>query len=1274
MARIAKIILVIWLVITLGLALLAGLTQFNDTEAAEGLARTADPTVMFGPGRSSVRLDFTPDTIDCPAIPLSIILLLDKSDSMVDGNAFISARQAAESFINDVDLTHSTVAVAYFDDTMLLVQTATQDTAALLSAIRQVSSPGGGTNITGALQLAADNPGPGRPVVILLTDGGAHDPEGAMSAATALKSTGAHIITIAVGPFADLAFLRDLATSPTSALTSDDPADLQAIYTDLAGQLSAIAATGLTLTEPVAEAFAIAPDSIDPPATQIGNDLIWTSGLVPAAGASYAYDVTTEGPGWRTITAEAATMSFIDCQTGLTSLSLGAGPRILVLPGPAFWIPWLLALLLPVFLLFRSRKPDRDDRSQPAVAPVPPPAPAPDPNPAWLRRLDGTEKMLGLVGVEVESGDLVPTIIVGLGPVGRIVLSQVAQALNGRFTRRGDLPVRLLQIDVQPQTGAAPQPPDYLLPDEWVLLRPNYTEISRTLQSYPEQWSHMDWYEPTAAAEYGRARGRMALFYDLRNGADNSTLYRGLKRTAQGMDKPRLRVVGSTFDDVAAGMLIDISWLMWLVTRRNVDVELWLTGPLNRDWSPRLDNPARTVSQFEQRARTLATLREIERFQRNAIVPLHYVPREMGQEEFHQEVDSAVVQTLFLFEAPPGATNIDDHLATLTDSLVALLNPNVQKEVTEHLSRFQADAGAMANMAAQGLVCGMGAYAVATPLAPLREALAWRLVHDLVCEARTGLMPAQRLKSDGTYEEQTPGAGGVSREDVEAFITTHRTRLNDASFLQAVAARVADTLNGEDGDLPPLARSGGIRRARKWLEMLRNVLNQQGQSTAAAPLSSLIRELEEWDNFLIRQLCPAAGERLRAARERLKALTTQGGRAWSIDAQLEWPAYRTGMRSWLDQPSSAGSGEAIVRAAQRFGWQVTYDPVARAWPVELWIPDGEYVWAGRPPATGEMVAPRDAAAILDRLYKLAVPLAHNAGERADALTRAADMANTSWLEAAKPRLGVNEMIVTRFLAGANSILSLLAARETDTTVKVREALGSTGDAQKVVGCAIEDRTTVTLLRVRDRVPLSAVHLYGDDRDGNNAWDANAVSSAHYVWRGEQVAAAHETGERMGSRFVGYLERDEYLVDLYARAVLIGLFGESMDGVEIIGANGWAWPGSSAGEALVNLFSTSDNSAIPALRRSGERQRAEAYQAVEEAIAQSMERIESSPGMAGFRREAERVLRKQPRPRHELDSVEPWQRDYEEYFLSLAADRTPEDRDLRLYMLHILSTL
>lgn len=1283
MKRIALIILGLWLAITLASAAIAGITLARDSVTAGDLTRSAAPRVLFGPGRSTVRLDFAPDASACPTIPLSIFLLLDKSGSMVDNDAFDRAGEAAAAFIGGVDLTNSSVAVAFFDDDVYFVQPATHDPAALAAALNQGISPGGGTNITEALQLAADNLGSDQSVIILLTDGVDEDPAGALAAAQALKSAGSHIVTVAVGPATDANFLRELASTPSAAFTSDDPAELQAIYTTIAEQLSSVVATNLTLTETVNETLTIDPETINPPATLDNRRLVWRTSFVPDSGAPYTYNVAADRFGWRSITTEAAAMSFIDCQADLISLSLDAGPRILVLPGPAYWLPWLLALLVPVFLLFRGRKPTPTPVPSLFGAAATPP-PAPSPYPAWLRRLDSADKILGVAGLAEESGDLTPTIIVGLGPVGRIVLSQVAQALDGRFNDRARLPVRLLQVDVQPMTGDAPERPDYLLPDEWIILRPDYPEIGRALRESPEHWAHMNWYEPTAGQGYGRARGRMAVFYDLRNGADSSILYRGLRRAAGEVEKkitrpeqgkPRLRVVGSTFDDVSSGMLVDIAWLIWLVTRRNVDVELWLTGPVGRDWSSRLDDPERLVSSADQRARTLATLREIERFQRNAIVPLHYVPRSMNQAEFHQDVDSAVVQTLFLFEPPPGETSVDDHLATLTDSLLALLNPSVQKQVSNQLVEFHAQAYSLVNSAGYGVVCGIGAYAIATPQAPLREALTWRLVHDLLCEARVGLHPSRELTSTGDYQpfnpEKAVGSAVERRAEVDAFINDHRRQLNLSVFPSLVATRVADMLNGEGRD-SALAHAGGVRRAHKWVEMLRNLLNQEGSSEAAAPLADLLKELKHWDDFLDRELCPAAGKRLSTAQTHLKELAAQGGRSWSLDKELEWPAYETNIRSWLEKPT-ASTGEPVARGAQRFGWQLTYEPVGGRWQMELWVPPGDFVWVGQALQPGELVVKRDADAILERLYRLVAPLAHNATQKQDALTRAARMAARQWLQSAQPHLRLQTMEVTEHLAGQTRTRTLLAAPGIQAAGDIKDALNATGDIQDVTLCAIEDRTAVTLLQVHDRVPLVATHLYNAA-----AWNANSVSSGLHVWRGEQISVAREAGHRFGSRFVGFLELDEALVDLYARAVLFGLLDEDRGKLSLIGARGWTWPGASAGKGLHNLFST--DAALKPETLNHPATRAEAFAAVERSIAQTRAIIEGpdGPGLDAFRREAERVLRDEPRSFYESESGGPIQEAIEFGLRPLVnaanRDKRSDDNDLRFYILHILNTL
>ena len=244
-------------------------------------------------------------------------------------------------------------------------------------------------------------------------------------------------------------------------------------------------------------------------------------------------------------------MSYTDCITGVATSRLVSGPSLLVLP--PIWILGVLALLpfIPMLAMAWFNRPKATPAPEPRIVAPIEPDPPPDPYPAWLKQLDDSRKTLAAVEIAAAESELTPTMIIGVGPVGRVVLSQIGQTLRARYGGRLPDGVRLLQIDVQPKdvAGLGLNCPEYLESEEWVLLEPDLEEVSRTIQRNPQDWPHLAWYEAAAMEEYGRTRGRMALFYDLMNGADRSILWRSLTRTTTKLDHPKLRLIGSTFDD-----------------------------------------------------------------------------------------------------------------------------------------------------------------------------------------------------------------------------------------------------------------------------------------------------------------------------------------------------------------------------------------------------------------------------------------------------------------------------------------------------------------------------------------------------------------------------------------------------------------------------------------------------------------------------------------------------------------------------------------------------
>lgn len=1236
MDRIVKIALALGVILLVVLLSLIGYVQLNDSVQSAGLLRQVEPRLLLAANHSVVTFTrLGQPAVNCPPArrATTIVLLLDKSGSMADNAALSAALTAAQLFIETVDLTAAHVAIVFFDELPTRDQPLTQDQTALQAVLAAAEEPRGSTDIAGALHEAgeilrtAQTRATTVPMIILLTDGGSN-PQAARQIGQQLKDEGVRLVTISLlTSDSNPELLRTLASSPADYHETPAPAELRNIYANLAQELNTAVAFNVAVTETVKAGLNVIPGSLEPPGFQVGNQIVWELPVLSNNEAAFTYQIAPSRWGLHKVNAEPTTMSYTDCLAGAVVATLAAGPSLFVLP-PAWFLAALVLLpFLPFVLMAWIRRP----KPHPLNHVEPPrsaePEPPPDPYPAWLKRLDDGRKTLASSELVTEASELTPTMIIGLGPVGRLVLSQLAQTLRARYG--GHLPemIHLLQIDVQPKD--VPElnlsRPDYLEPEEWVLLEPDLAQVSRNLQRSPRDWPHLAWYEATAVENYGRAHGRMALFYDLKDGATPSVLWRSLTRTAAKLEHLRLRLVGSTFDDVSSGMLVDVAWLMQMITNSNVDVELWLSGPLNQAWSFRLHNPRQLLPINEQKDRTLATLRELERFQRNAIVPFHYVFASNVQTQFRQTATAALVQTLFLFTPPDEKSGVDDHLATIADSLLAVLHTPAQQALSQHLSRTAARANILTNNECQGMVCSLGAYSVRMPLGLLEEALAWRMVQELLFEEQVGLLPLLRLSADGAYEavdvDSVPDNAVKRRESAEAFVQQYRRRWQTPDFYYAVARHANDLLNGEgEGAEPSLRRSGGLVKATRWLESVRNQLNIEGEAPAAQSVNGLRQQLDGWQTFLVEGVMPQVQQRWQDARATLAQLTSQKGRHWVLPPGLEWPIYRQRIRSWLDAPAQMTTSEPLLRAAQRFGWYLAYDEAIREWQVQLWRPPGDFIWAGPDSLGGidSFVLDRNASGFATALYQLVMPLARHRSSTQYALDGAEQLDRQQWLAQAAPRLTIDSLVASRLMGGSVSELAVLVAPKSVRSARLQETLRVAPGAPAVELCETNDETSVTLLRVRDRVPLQAYELgYGAE-----AWQNQFVSPGLYVWRGEQLAASMESGGHLSARFVGWLEQDAQMVDLFARAFLFSLLEQvGQDELELPGLG--SWPGTSIGVGLANLFSRDDNQR-PAVFFNPER-RTRALQELSRAIDQAQEAIWRDPGKRSYLRQAEEKL-------------------------------------------------
>jgi hypothetical protein len=836
--------------------------------------------------------------------------------------------------------------------------------------------------------------------------------------------------------------------------------------------------------------------------------------------------------------------------------------------------------------------------------------------PAWIRRLT-TRNQLSASPIVREEPDFQDTLLIGVGQAGREILTAIAENLRTRFGN--DLPsnIRLLQIDVLPKgENTQLERPAGLKVEQWVLLRPDLDEVAANLRDHPEEWEHWKWYEG-AAPGYERARGRMGLFYDLKDGKSNSLLWTSIEKALYDLKNPAVRIIGTTFDDVSSGMLVDLVRLTQIASNSSMNAQLWLAGPMGREWSRRLGERGHILRSKEQEARSLATLRELSRFERNALVHYYYVPRSSPQDELRDPYEFAVIQGLFVFEPRnfvfeprnPTAPE-DDVLASMADILLAVLHAPAHAALSRLLMMNLANVYSLVNTRGIGVVSALGSYTLRIPTGPLEKAVAWRMVHDTLFESAIGLVPLEQCRySDGRYENFNTGdlltapedIPAPQRSEIEQMVRVQYRRLWDLpAFNAAICRRLDEILNGEQnqGEEPIIRRRSGLAQAYAWLELLQLVLAQNGAGHQAQHVSELMEQIENWLKWMQKEVHPLCNQYLEDARQELDRLRHQPVRYWTIDENLEWPIYQEKIRTWEKMPSKKVINEPLLRLGQRFGWRVMPQPGGSGWQLQFLAPPGEFTWQeGCPLDT--FIQPRDASLLLHSLAELAAPLTQLVG-RSSALEQALGQDHNIWLDKAAPRLTYNRSDASKEIGVLNSINILVAAKSAKATQLKKHflSLPSVVPAELEL-CETNDSTTVTLLRGVDWLPLSKIDLYNEE-----TWQDNVVPSSLYVWHAEQRASELESDQLLSPQFIGWLEADEELLSLFGQGWIYGAVRSGRDVWNLPGIG--AVPGNSEVEVLQNLFASDAAQQLQVLR--GDRDRRQALDELRSAVEVRKQRL------------------------------------------------------------------
>lgn len=248
-----------WLGFAAGLVLIGALATTLGAYGA-ALAQTPEPASCrlqvdksAAPGRIMLGEEVTVTlsiTGSCTAseIKSDVVLVIDRSRSMLSDNKFTKARAAAKDFIAGSDPRLIQIGIVAFDDVAESVAFLSTDKAALQTAVDGIT-PDTGTNLVDGLDegrkmlASAGRRADARPVIIFLTDGRHSVNQPPLTdlprVVADVRAAGILVYAIGLGNDIDEANLRLMASDPTKYYRAPTADQLQGIYQQLAGAISA---------------------------------------------------------------------------------------------------------------------------------------------------------------------------------------------------------------------------------------------------------------------------------------------------------------------------------------------------------------------------------------------------------------------------------------------------------------------------------------------------------------------------------------------------------------------------------------------------------------------------------------------------------------------------------------------------------------------------------------------------------------------------------------------------------------------------------------------------------------------------------------------------------------------------------------------------------------------------------------------------------------------------------------------------------------------------
>lgn len=252
----------------------------------------------------------------CPTklVPADVILVLDRSGSMVRDGKIEAAKAAAIAFVNRTDPAQTRVGLVAIAGTAVRVSGLTDNRAQLIRFINDLVIDAGTNLVDGlaearrALSGGDVRPGANR-YIVFLTDGRHTVPQPPSSdlnrVISQVKSDGIIVYSIGLGYDLDEQVLRRMATSRAHYFFSPSATELEQIYLEIAQRIEAQTLfQQLRITDIVPDNMTYLPGTgypIEPDVSADNKTLTWQLDDVVSPGITLSYQLRPEEPGlWPT--------------------------------------------------------------------------------------------------------------------------------------------------------------------------------------------------------------------------------------------------------------------------------------------------------------------------------------------------------------------------------------------------------------------------------------------------------------------------------------------------------------------------------------------------------------------------------------------------------------------------------------------------------------------------------------------------------------------------------------------------------------------------------------------------------------------------------------------------------------------------------------------------------------------------------------------------------------------------------------------------------------